>query len=129
MDFRTLKVPAEAAASKTKAFKSCLALATDLLAKKDFIQAELVYGSILNDLHKEWVIEEFKLNHLDVFSLHCCFAYSCVATNSEQASRMLDSLGPKAIQVPLVPYLKAFIHVSKERYFGIMLLSLDLVTQ
>ncbi|XP_044254563.1 E3 ubiquitin-protein ligase DZIP3-like [Tribolium madens] len=116
MELAILKGPSELLASRVKAFKNCLALATECLSNKDYSHAEMIYGGILADLHKDCIVEVLNLNDLELFSLHICFAYSSVGANykSEQALTILNSIHDP-IKLPLVPYLKAFIHISHDR--------------
>ncbi|RZC40873.1 beta-taxilin-like, partial [Asbolus verrucosus] len=116
MDLANLKGPSDILASKVKAFKNLLELATECLTNKDYANAEMIYGSILADLHKDCFVEALNLNDLDLFSLHSCFAYSSIGSDfkSEQALVILNSIH-KPIKLPLVPYLKAFVHISNDR--------------
>ncbi|KAJ3658161.1 hypothetical protein Zmor_009919 [Zophobas morio] len=116
MNLGILKGSVELLASKVKAFKNCLDLATDCLTNKDYMNAEMIYGGILADLHKDCLMEALGLNDLELFSLHSCFAYSSIGADykSEQALIILNSIH-KPIKLPLVPYLKAFIHISNHR--------------
>ncbi|CAH1370625.1 hypothetical protein MTP99_012185 [Tenebrio molitor] len=116
MDLSVLKGPAEVLASRVKAFKNCLELATECLTNKDYVNAEMIYGGLLADLHKNCVVEVLNLNDLELFSLHSCFAYSSIGSDfkSEQALVILNSIH-KPIKLPLVPYLKAFVHISNDR--------------
>lgn len=116
MDLGSLKGPSEVLASRVKAFKKCLALATDCLSNNDYSNAEMIYGGLLGDLHKDCIVEALNLNDLELFSLHICFAYSSIGTDSksEQALVILNSIH-KPIKMPLVPYLKAFVHISNDR--------------
>ncbi|EFA02539.1 hypothetical protein TcasGA2_TC008244 [Tribolium castaneum] len=116
MELGVLKGPSELIASRVKAFKKCLRVATDCLTNKDYPNAEMIYGGILADLHKDCIVEVLNLNDLELFSLHICFAYSSIGANykSEQALVILNSIH-EPIKLPLVPYLKAFIHISNDR--------------
>ena len=119
MELGVLKGPVELLASKVKAFKNCLDLATECLTNKDYMNAEMIYGGILADVHKDCIVEALGLNDLELFSVYSCFAYSSIAAGYkfEQALVILDEIH-KPIELPLVPYLKAFVHISNDRYLS-----------